>query len=73
MIQQNILGPLIRFYSCGFKNEKSKNSTARVVLSKECNIVNCYTIESSFHSFFNKDRETIELNIEFFEKFVNFK
>jgi cytosolic carboxypeptidase protein 2/3 len=39
---------LFRFFSCNFRIHPSKESTARVVLWREFNITNCYTLESSF-------------------------
>ena len=39
---------LFSFPDCEFGIQKSKESTARIVIYKEFGIVNCYTIESSF-------------------------
>ena len=39
---------MFRFYSCRFRIEKSKEKTARVVLWREFNILNCFTLEASF-------------------------
>ena len=38
-----------------------------MVLWKEFNIMNCFTLEASFHSFIDKDRQTIDLTTEMFE------
>jgi len=46
-----------------FKYEELKRKTARIVLSRECNITNCYTLEASFHGHFDQDR----INYEFTE------
>lgn len=51
---------LFRFYSCKFRIQRSKERTARVVLWREFNIMNCYTLEASFHGFFDRERETKE-------------
>lgn len=58
---------MFRFYSCKFRIQKSKLKAARVVLWKEFNIMNCFTLESSFHGFIDKDRQTIELTTEMLE------
>jgi len=59
---------MFRFYSCKFRIEKSKLKAARVVLWKEFNIMNCFTLEASFHGYLNKARQTIEFTTEMFEK-----
>jgi cytosolic carboxypeptidase protein 2/3 len=56
-----------RFYSCKFRIEQSKRKTARVVLFKEFGIMNCFTLEASFHGYIDKDRQTIEMTTESFE------
>ncbi len=55
---------MFRFYSCKFRIEKSKVKTARVVLFREFGIMNCFTLEASFHGFIDKDRSTSELTTE---------
>jgi hypothetical protein len=52
---------MFRFYSCKFKIEKSKLRAARVVLFKEFGLMNCFTLEASFHGYIEKDRSTTEL------------
>jgi hypothetical protein len=59
---------MFRFFSSRFKVEKSKEKTARVVLWKEHNITNCFTLEASFASYFNKKRVTKEFTPETYEK-----
>jgi cytosolic carboxypeptidase protein 2/3 len=59
---------MFRFYSCKFRIQKSKLKAARVVLWKEFNIMNCFTLEASFHGYLNKDRQTIEFTTEMFEQ-----
>jgi hypothetical protein len=49
---------MFRFFSCKFRIQKSKEKTARVVLWREFNIMNCFTLEASFHGYFDKERET---------------
>ena len=39
---------MFRFFSCKFRVTRIKEKTARVVLWKEFNIMNCFTLESSF-------------------------
>lgn len=59
---------MFRFYSCKFRIQKSKLKAARVVLWKEFNIMNCFTLEASFHGYLNKDRQTVEFTTDMFEK-----
>ena len=49
---------MFRFYSCKFRIEKSKLKAARVVLFREFGIMNCFTLEASFHGYIEKDRST---------------
>jgi len=46
---------MFRFYSCKFRIQKSKLKAARVVLWKEFNIMNCFTLEASFHGYFTRE------------------
>lgn len=39
---------LFNYRQCTFRLEKSKESTSRIVMYKEFDIVNSYTMESSF-------------------------
>ncbi|CDW76600.1 UNKNOWN [Stylonychia lemnae] len=55
---------MFRFYSCKFRIQKSKLKAARVVLWKEFGIMNCFTLEASFHGYINKERQTIHLTTE---------
>ena len=48
---------MFRFFSCKFRIQRSKEKTARVVLWREFNIMNCFTLEASFHGYFDKERE----------------
>jgi hypothetical protein len=41
---------LFSFSDCKFANERDKESTARMVMFKEFNILNSYTIESTFYA-----------------------
>jgi hypothetical protein len=58
---------MFRFYSCKFRIEKSKLKAARVVLWKEFKIMNCFTLESSFHAFFDRERKNKELMLPNFK------
>jgi len=53
---------LFRFFSCKFRVAPCKETTARVVLWNEFNITNCFTIEASFHGYFNKERVTLDFD-----------
>ena len=59
---------MFRFFGCKFRIQKSKVRAARVVLWREFNIMNCFTLEASFHGFLNKERQTIEFTTEMYEK-----
>lgn len=45
---------LFSFSDCKFANEKEKDSTARLVLFKEFQVLNSYTLESTFYAPLNK-------------------
>ena len=49
---------MFRFYACKFRIQKSKEKTARVVLWREFNILNCFTLEASFQGYFDSERLT---------------
>jgi hypothetical protein len=55
---------MFRFFSCSFRVGLSKEKTARVVMFREFGITNCYTIESSFHGFFDSERVTHDFSVE---------
>lgn len=59
---------MFRFYSCKFRIQKSKLKAARVVLFKEFGIMNCFTLEASFHGYLNRDRATVELTAGMFRE-----
>jgi hypothetical protein len=59
---------MFRFYSSKFRVEPSKKKTARVVLWREFNIINCFTLEASFYGYFNKNRVTKEFMPDKLEK-----
>lgn len=45
---------LFCFSDCKFANEKEKESTARLVMFKEFQVMNSYTLESTFYAPLNK-------------------
>ena len=51
---------MFRFFSCKFRIQKSKLKAARIVLWRENGIMNCFTLESSFHGYLDKERNTVE-------------
>lgn len=59
---------MFRYHSCTFQNEKSKETAARIVLYKEYDIYNCFTMEASFHGYFDKDRVQYEFTVEAYEQ-----
>ena len=56
-----------RYFSCKFRIEKSKEKAARIVLWREFNIMNCFTLEASFHGYLDDERITTEFNQEALE------
>ena len=50
---------MFRYYSCKFKNEKMKSRTARLVIHKEFNITNCFTLEASMFGYIKQQDKTI--------------
>ena len=50
---------MFRYYSCKFRNEKSKQKAARLVVCKEFDIMNSFTFETSFHGYLHADRTTV--------------
>lgn len=54
---------MFRFFASKFKIEKSKEKTARVVLFREFNILNCFTLEASFLGYFNHKRITKDFDM----------
>ena len=59
---------MFRYHSSQFKYEHSKRKTARIVLSKECNITNCFTFEASFHGYFDSERNNYEFSQESYQQ-----
>jgi len=51
--------PMFRFRGCAFTVPRHKLATARGVFSMQFGIVHCYTLEASYASFLNENRETI--------------
>ena len=59
---------MFRYAACRFRQENSKRNTARLVISREFDVTNSLTLESSFYAFFNEDRKEIEFSSRFYEK-----
>ena len=59
---------MFRYSACRFRLESSKISTARFVISKEFNVTNSLTLESSFYGFLNEERKIIEFCSMFYMK-----
>lgn len=51
---------MFRFHSCRFVDEKSKQRAARIAINKECGVTNCFTLEASFHSWFDRENQNFE-------------
>jgi cytosolic carboxypeptidase protein 2/3 len=58
---------MFRYHSCSFQNEKSKTTAARISLYREFGIWNCFTLEASFHGYFDKERVNHEFTEEGYE------
>ena len=56
--------PMVRFFSCKFRNEKSKKEAARLCISRELNMVYCYTLENSLYGYIDQERNTIWYSIQ---------
>lgn len=55
--------PMFRYYSCRFANQPEKQNCARLVLSRELQLANCYTMEASMWAYFEAEsRKTIEFD-----------
>lgn len=53
-----------RYSACRFRNEASKQRAARLVLSREFEISNCFTIETSAYAYLTAERSTQAFNEE---------
>jgi len=51
--------PYFRWASCRFRNERSKQKAARLVVWKQLKLMNTFTIEASFYGYLTKDRDTV--------------
>ncbi|CAG9329220.1 unnamed protein product [Blepharisma stoltei] len=54
---------IFRFHSSRFVKEKAKKRTARVVISTEFNVINSYTLETSYFGYLDEHRETVAFEI----------
>ena len=59
---------MFRYHSCSFINEASKQKAARIVLYREFDISNCFTLEASFHGYFDKDKNNYEFTDNLYEQ-----
>lgn len=62
-----ILGQKNKFFQftdCKFANEKEKESTARLVMFKEYNVLNSYTLEATFYAPYSTKTFKKKTNIE---------
>lgn len=54
---------MFRYYSCRFRNEAHKMHCSRLTIYRECNLPQCYTIETSIMGFLNKERQNVSFGI----------
>eukprot|EP01022_Parablepharisma_sp_SALTPOND_P016608 TRINITY_DN2476_c0_g1_i1.p2 TRINITY_DN2476_c0_g1~~TRINITY_DN2476_c0_g1_i1.p2 ORF type:complete len:489 (-),score=56.62 TRINITY_DN2476_c0_g1_i1:4618-6084(-) len=59
---------MFRYPACKFRQEPSKMNAARLVISREFDVMNSLTLEASFYGFLNAERKTIEFCSEFYER-----
>ena len=52
---------IFRYFSCKFRVEQSKVSSARVVVNREFGVVSCFTLEASMFGYIAKDRSIKEI------------
>lgn len=62
----------ISYKDCKFACEKDRESTARIVVFKELNIINSYTIEASFYKSEHKALKKIRIEYEQAQQGSNF-
>jgi hypothetical protein len=61
---------MFRYYACKFRNEKSKQRAARIVVSSKFGIPISFTIEASFYAFLDEERKTVEFTRDHYELMV---
>lgn len=54
---------MFRYYSCRFRNELSKMHCSRLTIFRDCNLPQCYTIETSIMGFLSKERQNVSFGI----------
>lgn len=59
---------MFRFFGCRFQNDLCKARAARIVLWKELAINNCFTLEASFHSYFDSNKINHEFTTKAYEE-----
>jgi hypothetical protein len=59
---------MFRYHSCSFQNDKSKETAARITLFREFNIYNSFTLEASFHGYFDHDKVNHEFTEQKYEQ-----
>jgi len=65
---------MFRFKACKFRQDQDKMTAARLVISREFDIMNSFTIEASFYGFIDDERKTVEFSQAFYEmmgKYIN--
>lgn len=59
---------MFRYPACKFRTEPDKVNAARFVISREFDVMNSLTLESSFYAYLDEERKTIEFSHSFYEK-----
>ena len=62
---------MFRYGACKFYQEPAKMSAARLVISREFDVMNCLTLEASCYGFINSERKTIEFCKSYYEQMGN--
>ncbi len=58
---------MFRYKACKYRLDKDKLSAARLVLSREFDIMNSFTLEASFYGYIDSERKTVEFRRDFYE------
>eukprot|EP00826_Nyctotherus_ovalis_P039360 TRINITY_DN3783_c0_g2_i3.p1 TRINITY_DN3783_c0_g2~~TRINITY_DN3783_c0_g2_i3.p1 ORF type:complete len:826 (-),score=182.08 TRINITY_DN3783_c0_g2_i3:157-2634(-) len=53
---------MFRYRACKFREEAEKMTAARLVIAREFDIMNSFTIEASFYAFINEERKSVEFS-----------
>ncbi len=58
---------MFRYNACKFRQDEDKMTAARLVISREFDIMNSLTLEASFYGYIDADRKTVEFRQDYYE------